>query len=243
LKNNSTNFILFSSIALLVVSLYFSVRLISLAKQNQVYQMDLAEISSIRYGILNVDEWEKNLALIITKKVNDFELTPENQEKLKIQLENILYRLLDEVDKILRNDMGRIKQFLMSAFVDLDQLRENVPELSETLLEELVKPENKENIEDYILQKLNTFVDETFNKDAQQKLKALLLKYKCVNKEDAAAKLEQLSNKTNNQLDLEALLLIVFLLATFVINAFTKSQLSKSGILIILNRQLYECKS
>ena len=196
--------------------------------------MDLAEISSIRYGILNVDEWEKNLALIITKKVNDFELTPENQEKLKIQLENILYRLLDEVDKILRNDMGRIKQFLMSAFVDLDQLRENVPELSETLLEELVKPENKENIEDYILQKLNTFVDETFNKDAQQKLKALLLKYKCVNKEDAAAKLEQLSNKTNNQLDLEALLLIVFLLATFVINAFTKSQLSKSGILIIL---------
>ena len=79
----------------------------------------MAEINNIRYGLLNADEWKYYLAEILTQKINEFQLTPENQEQLQTQIENLLYRLLDEVDKILQNDMGRIKRFVMNAFVYL----------------------------------------------------------------------------------------------------------------------------
>lgn len=234
MKINAARLILFSSILLIAVSLFLSGRVIFLAKLHQIYQIDLAEINSIRYGILNADEWEESIANIIAKKIEEFELTPENKQQLKKQVENILYLLLEEVDEILKEDMGRIKRFLMDAFVDLEELRKNVPELSEALLEEMEKPENKDNLTEYILQKLNSLVEETSNNDQQLKLNMLLEKYECETKELVSPQITQLSNQTFNKLSIDALLLISFLLITFSLNVFSKNRKTKNGVLIVL---------
>ena len=218
----------------MLLSLFLSGRLIYLAKHNQEYRIDQAEINSIRYGLLNADEWKFYLADIISQKINEFELTPENQEQLQGQVENLLYRLLDEVDTILQNDMGRIKRYLMNAFIDLEKLKENVPELAEALLEEMAKPENKENLNEYILDKLDNFVAETFNKDEQAKLNQLMGKYNADDRNVASANLGQLSNQTTNKLRIDAFLLIIFLSFVFGINVFFGSQNIQTRLLFLL---------
>ena len=217
LKNITFKSVLVTSIILVLFSVVLSGKLIFIAKQNQKYRIDLAEINSIQYGLLNADEWKIALTDIITKKVEEFELTPENQEQLKQQIEVLLYRLLDEVKEIFKNDMGRIKQILANAFVDFDKLYEEVPELSEALLEELAKPENKENMREYLLGKLDTFAAETFNTNEQLKLKQLLAEYQFSDRNIATVELEQLCNKSSNELKISALILIVFLSAVLVL--------------------------
>ena len=234
MKTISTKIVFAASIVFLLLSLFLSGRLIYLAKHNQEYRIDQAEINSIRYGLLNADEWKFYLADIISQKINEFEFTPENQEQLQGQVENILYRLLDEVDTILQNDMGRIKRFLMNAFVDLEKLKENVPELAEALLEEMAKPENKENLNEYILDKLDNFVAETFNKDEQAKLNQLMEKYNTEDRNIASANLEQLSNQTTNKLRIDAFLLIIFLSFVFGINVFFGIQNIQIRLLFLL---------
>jgi hypothetical protein len=234
LKTNSNKIVIAASIVFLLLSLFLSRRLIFLAKQNQEYRIDMAEINNIRYGLLNADEWKYYLAEILTQKINEFQLTPENQEQLQTQIENLLYRLLDEVDKILQNDMGRIKRFVMNAFVDLEKLKENVPELAEALLEEMAKPENKENLNEYVLGKLDSFVAETFNNDEQVKLNLLLGEYERGDRNITSAYLEQLTNQTTNKLRIDALLLIIFLSFIFGINIFFATKNRQSRLLFLL---------
>lgn len=234
LKNITSKSVLVTSIILVLFSVVLSGKLIFIAKQNQKYRIDLAEINSIQYGLLNADEWKIALTDIITKKVEEFELTPENQEQLKQQIEVLLYRLLDEVKEIFKNDMGRIKQILANAFVDFDKLYEEVPELSEALLEELAKPENKENMREYLLGKLDTFAAETFNTNEQLKLKQLLAEYQFSDRNIATVELEQLCNKSSNELKISALVLIVFLSAVFFLNVVYGTKSNHMGLFFLL---------
>jgi len=224
LKSFTSKIITAISIVFILVSIFLSGKLITCAKDNQQYRFDLAEINSIQYGLLNADEWKVALSEIITRKIEEFELTPENQEQLKEQVEALLYRLLDEVNEVLKNDMGAIKRYLVNAFVDLEELKENVPELSKTLLEELAKPENKENISFYLLGKLDTFVAETFNEDEQLRLNQLLEKYQFEDKVIASLQLQQLSFETTKKLQIDALLLVFFLLLVFLLNILYRNK-------------------
>lgn len=234
LKNLSHKIITVFSILLLLVSLVVTQKIIIQAKQNQQIKFDKAEVNSILYGLLNVNEWKDEISNILSEKINNFEITPENQTQLQSQVENVLYRLLDEVDKILKSDMGRIKRFLMYAFVDLEKLRENVPELTVTLLEEMNKPENKENLKNYFNEKLDEYADETYNNDQQLKLIQILERYNFNNKEQAAVRLQKTAKDNQNRIMFLLLLLIAILVLVFLANYFSAIQLAKSQLLILL---------
>ena len=183
---------------------------------------------------MNVNEWKVHLSNILTKKVEEFELTDENQEKLKPQVENMLYALLDEVELILKSDVGKIKRMLMNVFMDMDKLRNSVPEFADTLLEELSAPENKEGLKEYILIKLDTIVASTFSDDGQEDLQLILEKYDYKDKEDASYYLDVLSNQTGNDLRINALLLILFLFIVYAINSFRIKMPTKTNNLFLL---------
>ena len=234
MNKSSYYFKIIISILLLAISFVLCGRLIYQAKINQAYRTDLAEVTSIQYGLLNVDEWKVYLSSIITKKIEEFELTDENQEKLKPQVENMLYALLDEVELILKSDVGKIKRMLMNVFMDMDKLRNNVPEFANTLLEELSAPENKEGLKEYILVKLDTIVANTFSDDGQEDLQLILGKYDSKDKEDASYYLDVLANQTGNDLRINALLLILFLTIVFVINSIMIKEPSKTNHIFLL---------
>ncbi len=234
MKSFKPDFITVISILLLLVSVFLSVKHIYLARKNQEESIILSEVNGVQYGLLNADEWRDNLSNIIIKKIEEFELTDENREELRIQVENILYKLLDEVDKILKDDMGKIKKFLMNAFIDLDKLRENVPQLSVQLLNELSKPENKNNIKNFVLGKLDSLVDETFSKDDQRKLKQILDKNNFENKTAAASQLEIKIRENEKELQIYTILLIISLVTVFLLNFLSNKRKTSTGLFLLL---------
>ena len=118
--------------------------------------------------------------------------------------------------------------------MDMDKLRNSVPEFADTLLEELSAPENKEGLKEYILIKLDTIVASTFSDDGQEDLQLILEKYDYKDKEDASYYLDVLSNQTGNDLRINALLLILFLFIVYAINSFRIKMPTKTNNLFLL---------
>jgi len=229
--------ILISS-CLLAATIYFTYQVILLAKKNQEEKIDLAEINNIRYGLLNVDEWSEKVAVIMTEKINEFELTPENREKLQGNVEGILYRLIDEVDVLMKErtsgGFSGLKRWIAGFAVDVNQLRDSVPSFAETVLEELNKPETKKNLKLYVLSKLDEFVENTFNKDKMVMLDNLLLKYGCEDKEDCQTFLHEKIDNRENYINILVITILILVALNFLINIIQRAPMNHFQVPILI---------
>lgn len=60
----------------------------------RVFKEDIVELSNIKYGLFNVDEWKKILSNIITKKIEEFEISKNGREEMKKKYPNFFLKLL-----------------------------------------------------------------------------------------------------------------------------------------------------
>jgi len=178
--------IVISSIAL-IAALVLTMQLISHARQLQVLKTDLAEVNHIRYGLLNADEWAYQMATILSIKIVEFKLTPESREKVLQNLESILNMMIDEVEVMMiqrtSGQLSGMKRWFAGFAVNFDQLRDSVPSYANTLLLELNKPDNKEVLQQLLLDKLGVMSVATYNLDPMDPLHAVLEKHSCRDKE------------------------------------------------------------
>ncbi|GAG64394.1 unnamed protein product, partial [marine sediment metagenome] len=101
MSSAKTNLRVLISSGLLIATIFLTVQIISLSKENQLLKIDLSEINHVRYGLLNVDEWSEKIAWILIKKIEEFEITPENRDQLQSSLANVMYKLIDEVEELM----------------------------------------------------------------------------------------------------------------------------------------------
>ena len=87
---------------LLAAISFFSFQLIGTLRVQQQLSVDLAEINSIKYGMLNADEWVQQVAAIVEKRIRTFKLTPNNRKAAKRILEQMLETFVTEADQHLR---------------------------------------------------------------------------------------------------------------------------------------------
>ena len=209
------------SFLMLIVTAVLAFLSISLSTEIQEYKRDYAEINHIRYGLLNADRWKMELSRIISGKIEEFELTTENREALKIRVEALMHQMLDEVNAIMLDEMGRIKRMLVNAFIDLDKLRSNIPVLAENLISELSKPEYRDQLRNYLLARLDEFLADTYNNDQQLEYFRLLQKYDTNDPEQASVQLNQQILVSKNLL-LAYTLLIIFLCGLVFLMNYTR---------------------
>ena len=217
------------SAVLFFVTIFFTVQVIQLAKQNQELKMDLSEINHIRYGLLNVDEWAEQAAFILTERINDFEVTPENQVQLETSVSNILYTLIDEVEEIMEErtsgGFSGMKKWVAGFALDVDQLRDSVPSFSKTVVEELDKPETKALLQDYLNEKLEDFTASTYNRDHMELLNSLLLKYGCDGKEICKELLNEKLDVKQAAINSKVLYILGLVLLVFLLNLLSKNKI------------------
>ena len=224
---------------MLVVSIVLTVQLISLAKQNQEMKIDLAEINHIRYGLLNADEWRERVTLILSKKIIEFDLTPENRGELQKSLEIIMYGLLDDLELLVEErtsgQFSGMKKLLVAMILDMDQLRDSVPSYSSKVLDEINKPATKQGVQNYLTDKLGDLSSATYNLDSMDVLAAIVLKYDCLDKsgcrEQLLAGIEQKTEETNSRV----MLILIFVLLIFLLNTISRHPLNRfqSPLLIL----------
>ncbi len=68
--------------ALLVATALLAFFIYNNEHERQQIKEDLIELSKIKYGLFNVDEWKRLLAEIITKKIGEINFEGENRAEL-----------------------------------------------------------------------------------------------------------------------------------------------------------------
>lgn len=168
--SGSKNFILILITLVLVSILGLSILVYNKEQQKRKLKEDLIELSKIKYGLFNVDEWKKILADIITKKIEEFNLQGANKEKMRAELTAFLTRQVGELEdryyeEKSKSFFGFLIQNPVTAISGIfGKIKRDIPIFTEGILDFLNDPKNRKAIRGYIINKLNEYADRTFSK-------------------------------------------------------------------------------
>ena len=210
------------SAAALIAAMVLTMQLISHARQLQVLKTDLAEVNHIRYGLLNTDEWAYQMSTILSIKIVEFKLTPESRERVLHNLESVLNMMIDEVELMMikrtSGSLSGMKRFFAGFAINFDQLRDSVPNYANTLLLEISNPENKEFMQQFLLDKLGEITASTYNLDQMDPLHTVMEKHNCRDKDSCKELIEEEIDMKQEIINYRGLLVIVLVTAVFLIN-------------------------
>lgn len=168
--------------ALLIGILVSSISIYNIESKARVLNNEIIELSKIKYGIFNVDEWKAALSSIIIKRINDFELEPTKEEDLREKITVFLGKAIDELEKsFYEYNSGTIKGFFKGSVASItgvyDVMRKDIPLLTESIIGFIKDPDNKNLAQDFILEKLDEYSDKTFSEVDYTLLNIILKKH------------------------------------------------------------------
>lgn len=189
-------------VLLLAVAAVFTWLTIDALAARRTLRMELAEISHVRYGLLNTDRWVEIIVPILDAKIDSLDLTSANQVSLKPMVQNALYRLLDDVKTKMSapapqsGASGGIGGFLgggnpLIVNMIVGALRPHVPEYANVVLAELGKPDTKQALKKYIRGVLADSAKTTFGSVDMRWYSYILKQHGCA---DGAACQQELGN-------------------------------------------------
>ncbi|MCD4735042.1 MAG: paraquat-inducible protein A [Bacteroidales bacterium] len=145
---------------------------------------DLVELSNIKYGLFNVDRWKIILADILTKKIESFNIDESNRPELKEKITGFLYEVIDEFELDYKESNRKkswtgisYKNMIANVTGVFSSLKEQVPEIAESVLDFLDDPENREKIRQYLHGKLTEYADNTFSQIDYSDFNEILTEY------------------------------------------------------------------
>jgi hypothetical protein len=227
----------------LLLSLVLVTGVITQAAQLKRYELDLAEISDVKYGLLDADNWVEQVSGILERRIEEFELTADNRPVLKRNVERVLDRLLVEIDAYQRRQnqeagswferlSGSLRQGVQDLFLDLDELREKVPLYAEKVLEELSRPEAKADIKLQLKEALSGMAESTFAKTDRSRFFAVLDHYGCADDDACRSLLKARIAQTWDLVVQKAVILIALGVTLFVVALYRTRALSQTQMLI-----------
>ena len=150
---------------------------------------DYSEVNNIQHGLLSVNEWRENITDIVQMQIEAFELNPKQEKILRGQLDKILNSLVSQAEGVMMEKQktlgGKIRKAAFKTFVNMDKVRKRIPAFTETILNEIKKPESKTKLKLITKEKLDEFAEKTYDSlTTVTDLKPLLQKYKVENIED-----------------------------------------------------------
>ena len=90
-------FRLVAGVLLLAAAIVFTWLTIDGLSSRRKLRTELAEISHVRYGLLNADRWVEKIVPILDARIDALDLKEADRASLRPIVENALYRLLDDV--------------------------------------------------------------------------------------------------------------------------------------------------
>ncbi len=226
------------SLVVVIAASVFLIHLIRVSEKNQDFRKDLAEVNHIKYNLLNVEEWSVQVKEILEKKIDEFQITHENQQRLEDRVETILYDLIDEVELLMKRrtegQFSRIKRWVAGLAIDVEQLRDSVPSFASQILVELEDPRTKQAIQDFMTDKLDQYIASTRSLADMEKLEKLMEKHEVGSRQEANRVLTDKLSANMDRLDHHMILILAALLVVFLLTFFTSSRISFYQVLILV---------
>lgn len=202
------------SCVLLIAALVLAFQLGRDLRQQQRLQSDLAELQDVRYGLLNAELWVDQIADILAYKIDTFEVTEQNRPLIKRNIEQVLDRLMMEIERYLRrrnasgNNLaqrlhGQVRQLVQDFLLDFNELRARVPVYADAVINELNRPETRAEIKRQLLDAIDKAAQASFSKTPTERFDLILERQHCIDGpacvdllQNASTKLEQRSRIT-----------------------------------------------
>ena len=175
----------------LAASLMLAWQLIQTLRHSQELSIQLAELEDVKYGLFNANRWVDEIAVILERKITNVELDEDNRTAIKRSMARMLDRLIVEIDRYMRrqnlrgNDnwweatRGRLKQSFQDIFIDIEDIRDAVPEYTDMILQELDKPEARRELNAAIRNLLKDLSRSTFAPVDMSAIEAIQERHHC----------------------------------------------------------------
>jgi hypothetical protein len=198
-------------IPLLLFAVYCSVRIYTSSRERAAMKADYSAVNNITYGLLSVDAWKEHLVKIISRRIDDFELTTEQEKLVTQQIESVLHAVVNKADTIMhqkrKSIKARIRKAVINALVSQRKVHEKVPEFAQTIVNEIKKTENKSKLKELVLSKIAQYGEVTYDSaNDVRRLEQLLDKYESDDLAVFNHKIESSSDELKQELYLFAIL-------------------------------------
>lgn len=138
--------------------LYLSLQLHNNSIKDKDFKTDYFIVNQIKYGMLSGDNWSRQVNKIIELQIDAFTFDNDNKKLITGQIDDVLNRLFDEVDAVLHkkqnNFKDKIKFGVINTFVDIDKFRKEIPRFSHSIVEEIDKSKNKDELKHLLKDKI-----------------------------------------------------------------------------------------
>ncbi len=152
-------------------------------------------INSVSFGLLSVDEWRDNIVAAAKGQIKNFKLTPEQNQDLKKEIEQILHAVIDKavssIQKPQKNIGKKIEKMAFNALVNEKKLHQEVPGYAQKIINEINKPSSYSRLKNVALTELDSLGSQTYDssKKAEKNLMdSIFGKYAVADKESFETK-------------------------------------------------------
>lgn len=144
---------------LLGVEGFLAWRLRALSSQQEQIKTDYSNVNSITLGLLSVDNWQDKVAAIVNHQVKHFKLSPKEKQELQVEVEQVIYALIDKAEAMLNKKpkslAGKLKQLVVKTFVKEDKIRAQVPAFARSIIAKVDNPKQKAQLSTMAMSKFN----------------------------------------------------------------------------------------
>lgn len=252
MKRLQSSWSILVSLLLLVTMIYSVVQLIEVGNRTKTLKVHYAELHSVQYGLFNSTIWIEKLSKIINEKIDEFDFTSTNREEIKQYVETIVDTLIIEADKKVRREnrkrgffkgiYGNAKQRITDELVDIRGLRDRVPEITNTVMNELEKQENQALIKAVLKDKLKHFMTNNVSTVDMSKYNHVVTLYGCNDFETCSTLLHNemhLHTKIMKQYAIAilamALILVLLILMDGALSSFSLFLLSTTSVSLLIS--------
>ena len=126
-----------------------------------VLKDDFSHANSLVFGLFSANIWREEIKDILTTQIEEFSLSEKQDSLLRKEISGILHELIDQAKSMVRERddsfKGKIRKWAVNIFVDWDELRQQVPQFTSTILNELKQEETKQSLKILITQKVDEY--------------------------------------------------------------------------------------
>jgi hypothetical protein len=230
---------LFSSLIIIIASVILCHQIISNSISNQKNKNDYAELNDVKYGLFSVEEWKRQITVILAEEINKLDLARTNERELRKHIEVLLNTLIDKVDKKIRevnsgSAEGRVKQSFINIFISLEDIKKGIPEYTDAVIHEMTKSKTRGQIKTVLHKQLKQYSNQTFDTQDTSQMSRILLRTDSKDIESARIKVNKAISVNHDLIFKEAILLIILSVILFALSGFSKQPLSPSQYILLV---------
>jgi hypothetical protein len=227
------------SIILAIGCIVLAQQIIVKAKQNQQEKQDYSEVRHITYGLFSINEWEKQISVIVKDELKDIDLVNSNAADLKKVVESQLDVLIDKVEERIRKAnkgsvSGLLKQTVIDTVVDMKDVKAGIPSYADEIIAEMNKSKNKKTVKKAVERKVKEYFKETFEEQDRSQLDRVLARTASPDIETARTKLADAVAQHQAELFQLAWMLMAVACIQFAISGFSKGTLPPTLTILLL---------